>query len=181
MTPRFDPTRAIKFDLARGQMRDDEGTARVNLPAHVLLRLCEQAGESAQKDFAQGLGSDVGRRIVERLGKAMQDASVEAWTEHLGGQLALLGLGDLSIEQWGKALVLVIDGAPQGTASIVGPLLGAAITRASGRSVQLIAFENESSVSYLVVSAEGALHALELMRSGAGLGQVVEQLHRGAA
>lgn len=181
MTPRFDPTRAIKFDLARGQMRDDEGNPRVNLPAHVVLRLCEQAGESAQKDFALGLGSDVGRRIVERLGQTLTDASVEAWAEHLGGQLALLGLGDLGIEQWGKALVFIVDGAPAGTSSLVGQLLGAAVTRASGRSVQLIAFEQESTISYLVVSAEAALRALDLMRSGAGLGQVVEQLHRGAA
>ena len=181
MTPEFDPSRAIIFDFARGQMRDDEGSARLNLPAAALVRLCEQAGPEARKDFAQSLGSEMGRRIVAQLGQRASEASLEVWAAHLGGQLALLGLGDLSIEQWGRALVLSVEGAPAGTTEMVGQLLAASLQRALGRDAEVVAFALDERTAYLVVSADTARKVAELVGTGAGLGQVVESLHEGAA
>lgn len=181
MTSRFDPTKAIIFDLGRGQMRDDEGNSRVNVPALSLLRLCEQAGPAAQQDFAQSLGSDVGRRILDRLGEHAHNASPEDWTDHLGGQLALLGLGDLSLEHWGEALVFVVRHAPRGLHGLVGQLLGAAMQRALGSQGQLVEFVQDSKVSYLLVGPDTAQKVHGLIQSGFGLGRVIEQLHAGAA
>ena len=112
MIPRFDPTRAVVFDLTQGQLRDDEGTGRVNVPVEALLRLCAAAGPEAQKDFARGLGSDAGRRVARRLGDNAANLGSEAWVEHLGGELALLGLGNLAFERWGRALVVTVSAAP---------------------------------------------------------------------
>jgi len=181
MTPRFDPTKAILFDLARGQMRDDEGNARLNLPAALLVRLCEQAGPSAAQDFAQSLGSEVGRRIESRLGQHVKTASLEEWTDHLGGQLALLGLGNLSVERWGQALTFVVTQAPAGVTTVVGQLLGAALQRALARQVQLVAFSEESQTTYLLVAPDTADKVTALAQAGQGLGQVVQQLKQGAA
>src|SRR6187431_3768829 len=121
MTPRFDPTRAVIFDLARGQLRDDEGAARLNLPASLVLRLCEAAGAGGAGDFARGLGAELGRRVSDRLGAG--SGSVEAWAEHLGGQLALLGLGSLRLERWGRALVLRVTGVPGEFVPLLGGVL----------------------------------------------------------
>ncbi|HXS15815.1 MAG TPA: hypothetical protein VN764_01415 [Polyangiaceae bacterium] len=181
MTPRFDPTKAILFDLARGQMRDDEGNARLNLPAALLVRLCEQAGPAAAQDFAQSLGSDVGRRIESRLGQHIKTASLEEWTDHLGGQLALLGLGDLSVERWGQALTFVVSSAPAGCTTFIGQLLGAALQRALARQVELVAFAEQSITKYLLVAPDTAAKVSALVQSGQGIGQVVEQLKQGAA
>ena len=38
--------------------------------------------------------------------------------DHLGGELALLGLGSLGLERWGRALVLTVEGAPSANSSI---------------------------------------------------------------
>ncbi len=181
MTPRFDPTRAIIYDLARGQLKDEEGAARVNLPVQLLLRLCEQAGEEASRDFAQALGGEFGRRIRDRMGEVAPKANVESWTEHLGGQFALVGLGDLSIETWGRALVVKITGAPKGTETLLGPTVSAALQRALGRDAVTIAFPDSDSTSFLVVSPETAGKASDLAAQGHSLGQVVEALHQGAA
>jgi hypothetical protein len=181
MTPRFDPTRAIIYDLARGQLKDEEGAARVNLPVHLLLRLCEEAGEEASRDFAHSLGSEIGRRIRDRMGDAAMKATIESWTEHLGGQFALIGLGDLSVERWGRALVVRITGAPQGSQQLLGLILGSALQRALGRQPVPIAFNDPESVSFLIVSHAAAAKAYVLAAQGQGLGQVVEALHRGAA
>src|SRR5690606_9525430 len=104
-------------------LRDEEGTLRLNIPAALLLRLCESAGEAATRDFLSALGTDIGRRIQAALGQDLSAAPIESWAEHLGGQLALLGLGELLIERWGKALVLRVRGAPEELKGLIGVLL----------------------------------------------------------
>lgn len=181
MTPRFDPTRAIIYDLARGQLKDEEGASRVNLPVSLILRLCEQAGKEATQDFAQSLGSEIGRRVADRMGQSANAASVEAWTEHLGGQLALVGLGDMSVERWGRALVLRVSGAPQGTEELLPTVLTAALQRSLGRDSTALSFNQDEGLALLIVSKDTANRARNLVAQGQGLGQVVEALHQGAA
>ena len=181
MTPRFDPTRAIVYDLAQGQLRDDEGSSRLNLPVDLLARLLEQAGPQATSDFAASLGTELGRRVADRMGETAVGASVEAWAEHLGGQVALLGLGNLSVEQWGKALILRVAGAPQGMTGVLTLLLQSALQRALGRDVRLLHFDGKEGAGFLVVAPSTAQRAQSLVDGGASLGQVVEQLHQGDA
>jgi hypothetical protein len=180
MIPRFDPTRAIVYDLGRGQLRDDEGNARLNLPASLVMRLCESAGEEATQDFAAALGADMGRRVRERMGSSGEAASIESWTEHLGGQLALLGFGDLVVERWGKALVLRVAGVPAEMQGLVGVLLEGALHRALGRDLRLPGFSEGDSAAYLVVSPSTAEKVYEWAASGRGLIGAIEALHNGS-
>lgn len=181
MTPRFDPTRAIIYDLARGQLRDDEGASRLNLPAHLLLRLCEHAGTEGASEFARALGAELGRRVADKLGANKDAANVEVWTEHLGGQLALVGLGDMKVEQWGRALVLRISGAPAGMTKILEGVIEGALQRGLSRKATAIGFERGNETELLVVSDDVATHVRSLAQGGSSLGQVVEELHKGAA
>lgn len=180
MTPRFDPTRAVIFDLARGQLRDDEGAARLNLPVALVIRLCEAAGDNGMRDFARGLGADLGRRIHDRLGRDGQLASVASWAEHLGGHLALIGLGNLRVERWGRALVLRVQDLPLGAEALVGGVLEGALSRGLSKDGELVDFRTEAVVAYLVVSPATAMRARQLRDSGQGLGTVIESLHQGA-
>lgn len=181
MTPRFDPTRAIVYDLSRGQLRDDEGQPRLNLPYFLLQRLCEHAGSEGTSDFGHALGADIGRKIRDRLGPSVDGADVFVWTEHLGGHLALLGLGNLTLERWGRALVVRVLDAPAGSAALLSSVLAGALQRGLGRDVQVVTFEAEESVALLVLSPETAGRARALREAGESLGRVVEQLHRGTA
>ena len=181
MTPRFDPTRAIVYDLACGQLRDDEGASRLNLPTHLLLRLCEHAGEQGTSEFAHALGDDLGRRLADQLGDERTNADIEAWTEHLGGQVALVGLGDLKVEQWGRALVLRISGAPEGTTKILEGVLEGALQRGLSRQTRLVGFDRDGETEFLVLSSDAADRVRSMAQTGAGLGQIVEELHKGAA
>lgn len=181
MIPRFDPTRAIIYDLARGQLRDDEGTSRLNLPAHLLLRLCNQAGPNEAKDFARSLGQELGRRIADRMGDEKDQANIETWTEHLGGQLALVGLGNLSVEQWGRALVLRVEAPPEGMTQTLEAVLEGALQRGLGKDTSIVGFERGEQTEFLVVSEQTARKVRDMAQNGSLLGQVVEELHRGGA
>lgn len=181
MTVRFDPTRALTVDLRRGQLRDDEGTTRINVPYFLLEKLFSEAGAHAAEDFGRALGTEIGRRIAEGLGREAEEASIATWTEHLGGHVGLIGLGDLSIERWGRALVLRVEGPPEGAASLLGSIVTGALQRALGRSVSVVAFQEGSVVALLVLSAAGAARATALREAGASLGRVAEELHRSAS
>lgn len=178
MIPRFDPTRSVVFDLAQGQLRDDEGTARVNVPADALLRLCEAAGHDAVRDFGRTLGSEVGRRALRRLGDGAASASVEAWVEHLGGELALLGLGNMSAERWGKALVLALEGAPAGSDALLAAFFEGALQRALGRDVAAFSLGRHGElVRIAILSRSAADRAQEWQQGGASWVQILERLH----
>lgn len=181
MTPRFDPTRAIIYDLARGQLRDDEGASRLNLPAHLLLRLCDHAGTEGASEFARALGAELGRRVADKLGSEKDTANVEVWTEHLGGQLALVGLGNMLVEQWGRALVVRISGGPAGMTTILEGVLEGALQRGLSRKVTAVGFERGNETEFLVISDDAAPRVQSLVEGGFSLGQVVEELHKGAA
>lgn len=178
MIPRFDPTRAVVFDLSQGQLRDDEGNGRLNVPADALLRLCLAAGAEARRDFGRGLGNEVGRRIRRRLGDGAANIGAEAWVEHLGGELALLGLGNLSFERWGKALVVAVAGAPQGAEELIAALLEGALQRALGRdSAAVVLGQSEDFLRFALLNPEAADRARRWLAEGASWSGVLERLH----
>jgi hypothetical protein len=178
MIPRFDPTRAVVFDLAQGQLRDDEGSARLNVPVDSLLRLCEAAGPDAVRDFGQTLGSEVGRRVLRRLGEAAIGASTEAWVEHVGGDLALLGLGSLSVERWGKVLVLAVANSPAGADVLLASVLEGTLQRALGREASAVVLgRGNDTLRLAVLSRRAAERARQWQNEGASWVQLLERLH----
>jgi hypothetical protein len=110
--PHFDPTSAVAFDLARGQVHLDKSAARVLLPADVLVGLVAQLDEATRVDFGFRVGAEMGRRLASRLGEQLQEASPVVFLEHLGGEWALAGLGSLGLERWGQVLVFTLSDSP---------------------------------------------------------------------
>lgn len=178
MIPRFDPTRAVVFDLVQGQLRDDEGVGRLNVPADALLRLCSAAGSDAGRDFGRNLGTEVGRRVVRRLGDAAQGAGTEAWVEHLGGELALLGLGNMRFESWGKALVASIASFPRGAEELIAGVLEGALQRALARDVVAVPLGTSDEILRLaILNPRAAAKARDWLSTGASWSQILERLH----
>ncbi len=178
MIPRFDPTRAVVFDLAQGQLRDDEGSSRLNVPVDALLRLCDAAGPDAVRDFGHTLGNEVGRRVLRRLGEAATGASTEAWVEHVGGDLALLGLGNLSVERWGKVLVLAVANSPAGGDALVASALEGILQRALGRDASAVVLgRSNDTLRVAVLNRRAAERVRQWQNEGASWVQLLERLH----
>ena len=128
-TSTFDPTRAVVFDLARGQVALDGGGNLLLLPTEVVAAACSQLDATVVRQIGSALGKQAGMRARGRLTQAagasreaVQATSLEATTleamtleaivEQLGGELSLGGFGALSLERWGQALVARIEGYP---------------------------------------------------------------------
>ena len=190
--PRFDPSRALTFDLAQGIVLLEGAPPRVVVPGEALAKLCEAAGRAAAEAFGRVVGDSMGRRIAARFAGeaagadsagAVRGATTERVVEHLGGELALAGLGQLSLERWGRALVAVVDHSPLGANGdpLLATILAAALASCTGRDVRAGLLGRDEARARFLVSSESALARLRaLLDGGVSWGEALVKLHAGA-
>ncbi len=183
MSLNFDPSYALEFDIGRGQIRMANAAERVVVPCDALLALCQGASEDAVRDFGRRLGTEAGRVMNDRLGQAWQ-ASLETVVEHLGGELALMGLGSLGLERWGQALVLSISHSPLGAGGdlLLGSVLEGAMQRSFGRDVVAIKLVRDADqVRFLIAGHSGAHRVTDWLAQGVSWGDALSRLAGGAS
>lgn len=180
----FDPTKAVTFDLAQGLVHLEDAPGRLLVPATALSTLAQAAGPEARAAFAKALGEPLGVRVARRFtgDSGVKEASVEAVVDHLGGELALAGLGSLSLERWGRALLFTVDQSPlakdEAGEALLGEVLAAALQRATGRDVRCVPLMNDHvRVRLLVTGAAAAEKARAWLRDGVSWGDVLARLH----
>lgn len=176
----FDPKHAVTFDLAHGLVHLEGAPSRLLVPAEALSALAAAAGDDAARAFGKALGAPLGSRVAYRLvgAEGTRTASVEAVVDHLGGELALAGLGSLSLERWGRALLLVVDASPLADSAVLGYALAAALSSATGRDVSVARLAKDGARSrYLVASASSADRAAKWIAEGVSWGDVLVRLH----
>jgi hypothetical protein len=108
---------------------------------------------------------------------------LEEVLDHLAGELALLGLGSLGLERWGRALVLVVDGGPFGSQldRLLGAVLEGALQRAFGRdchAAQLM--RDDRRARFLIASAASASKVSQWLGSGLSYGDALTRLQLNA-
>ena len=178
MSPNFDPSYALEFDFGRGQIRMANAGERLIVPCDALLALCDGASEDAVRDFGRRLGTEAGRALQARLGETGQ-ASLETVVEHLGGELALMGLGSLGLERWGQALVLSFTHSPLGNAGdlLLGSVLEGALQRAFGRDVVAAKLVRDNQqVRFLIAGRAGADQVNAWLSQGVTWGDALSRL-----
>ena len=146
----FNPTHSVRFELGRGRVSIDGTEARLLVPADALLDLCKGAGRDSAKDFGRRLGTEMGRRVAARLDGT---SSVAAIVEHLGGELALAGLGSLGVEVWGRALVFTVNDSPLGGDgdALLSAVLEGALQRALSRDASVVPIARTDGKARLAV------------------------------
>ena len=182
--PPFDPAHALRFDLNRGTIKLADETSRVVLPVDALLGLWRAAGDEEKRDFGRSLGTEIGRLVVERLGNGVMNAAVPEVVDHVAGELALLGLGNLAVEIWGRALCLTVSDSPLGQEgdALLAAIMEGVAQRALSRSIAVVAISREDdTVRLLATSAAGARKAEQWLEAGHSYGDVLGFLNRGTS
>jgi len=179
VAPSFDPTHTVRFDLPQGSVRaGQDGDPVLLIPCAALDDLVLSAPTEAVEAMGRALGSAIGRRAAARLGDP-NSASIEAFITQLAGEGAVAGLGVLSIERWGRALVVVIEKSPL-VGTLLAPLVASAIEAAFGRKVWSALLSRDEHAARVLVASEGAVErAREALASGMAWGQALAMLHGG--
>ncbi|MDB4972496.1 MAG: hypothetical protein JWN48_837 [Myxococcaceae bacterium] len=136
----FDPGGYFAFDLARGAVHTRHGERVLVLASDVLGPLVSTAVRQGDLTAVRMLGKRIGEDAARSLASDVKAAAPEAVTTHVNGMLSLLGWGTLTLERWGQALVLALEGAPSLDNERLGlaALLGGAFTSLGGRDVACV-------------------------------------------
>jgi uncharacterized protein YoaH (UPF0181 family) len=178
--PTFDSARAVRFDLVRGTVQAGGRDERLLLvPAAALSTLVAAAPSEAAETLARWLGTSIGTRACERIGD-LAGASIDWFVTQLAGEAALAGVGALSIERWGRALVVVIERSPL-TPAVLVPLVAGALEAAGGRRVWCTALSHDDQATRVLVASQQAVERVRSwMASGSVWGEALAKLHAGA-
>ena len=182
-SPPFDASKAVTFDLSRGQIQKDDAEPRVLVSSRALFALCHSAGADASAAFARATGEAMGTAIAgrfERSGSDTKGATIEAVVEHLAGEIALAGFGSVSLERWGRAMVLVVDHGPATTDAdrLLAPLLAAAISRAAKVEARCVRLAREGErARFLITGPHAADKVRDWLSSGVSWGEALVRLH----
>ncbi|MCC6551902.1 MAG: hypothetical protein IT372_02620 [Polyangiaceae bacterium] len=205
---RFDPSKAVTFDLESGLVHLDGAPSRVLVPARALGALCAAAGPEATAAFGRELGAAMGRRLASRFAQSgsidesgaeapgageageairgperradVRAASLEEVVDHLGGELALAGLGSLGLERWGRALVLVLDHCPLGAeaAGVAEAVLEGALEAAAGRPARALQVDRDADrARFLISGAPAVARVRAWLAAGVPWGEALVKLH----
>jgi hypothetical protein len=181
--PPFDASKAVTFDLSRGQIQKEGAEPRLLVSASALVGLCRAAGVDAASTFARTTGQSIGAAIATRFERAGQNvgaAAIDAVVEHLSGELAVAGFGRLSVERWGQALVLVVDYGPVTEAGdeLLRALLGAAVAGAAKLDLECVRLAREGDrVRFFIAGRRGAEKVRQWLGSGVSWGEALVRLH----
>jgi len=198
-TPKFDPSQLVTFDMQFGHVHLDGAPTRVMVPADALAAVCCAAGDDATRALGRAMGDAMGRRVRVRLDdehtdvaqrqQSLRSATLDDVIEHLAGELALCGIGALSAERWGKALVLVVDQSPlerHADAAGFGDVLTAsvlegALVSAAGAEAAVVLLDRDGvRARFLAVSPAAAAIARERLAASESWGSIIAALHVGA-
>jgi hypothetical protein len=181
VAPSFDPTHTIRFDLPQGRVRaGGDGDPVLLIPCAALDDLVLSAPTEAVEVLGRALGSAIGRRAAARLADP-KSASIEAFVTQLAGEGALAGIGVLSIERWGRALVVVVEKSPL-VGTLLAPLVASAVEAAFGRKVWSALLARDENAARILVASERAVERVrEALASGTAWGDALAMLHGGKA
>jgi hypothetical protein len=181
--PPFDASKAVTFDLSRGQIQKDGADPRLLVSASALVTLCRAAGADAASVFARASGESIGAAIAqrfERAGTNAAGAAIDAVLEHLSGELGVAGFGRLSMERWGQALVLVVDHGPGMDAGdeLLRALLGGAVGGAAKLDLECVRLTREGDrARFLIAGRKGAQKVKQWLGAGVSWGEALVRLH----
>jgi hypothetical protein len=143
------------------------------------------------------MGEAMGRRVAARLAapaagagaasaagdagaRAVRAAPLETVIEHLGGELALAGLGSLAMERWGRAMVLVLDPCPLGAdaSGLLEAVLEGALEAAAGRPVRALVLDRDAGRARLLIAGGAAVARVRAwLAGGTSWGDALVKLH----
>jgi hypothetical protein len=181
----FDPTHAVRFDLARGSVVAGAQERHVVLSCAVLDDLVLVAGTEAAHAIGRQLGAPIGRRISARLGgvPGVRASTLERVVAELAGELAVTGLGVVTLERWGRALIVAVDRPAVSDLPFLAAIVEGLLESATESVVRCLSLGRDGPRARILVTSESAAaRARELQSEGLPWGVVLTRLQaRGGA
>src|SRR5437867_7250118 len=131
---------SLRLDLPKGSA-ELRGEPVVVLPAQALETLLRAAPSASRIDMGRDVGVAMGENVAKRMGGSggVRSSSTEEVVNALAVEIALAGLGEVSLERWGRAMVIGVSGGPLAKQTeLLAGLVGGAISAATGSQASAV-------------------------------------------
>jgi hypothetical protein len=180
----FDAASFVQFDLENGLVSTLEKKPVALVPLEVLSTL--EPGEELH-EAASSFGRLHGKQLQVNLQGADQSPGVQELAEHLAGTAAVLGLGRLSVEIFGDALILRIGSTSEDSATssrgyqaLLCGFFSGYLNSLSSREFQVIPLDVvDSDQRYLASNPNAAKKVIRWMSSGTDTITAIGKLSEG--
>jgi hypothetical protein len=176
----FDASGFVRFDLASGGIRSVADESLALVPRRLLGLLEPGAGlDAAAREW--------GRAHGERLARTGREAPVETLADTLGGVLAVAGLGRVTIETRGDALLLravAPDGSreaePAATRDLLAGFVAGFLTAVDPAGFEVLTLSESGGERLLWAGSPAAVARVRAwMKDGVEPMQALDRLSRG--
>jgi len=186
---KIDPEGYFRFDLEKGDLSYRDGGRLLAYPFEALRKVLETGLGSIRKTLPYSiglhLGEECGRRVKSALGADFMDSdtSPEQFLAHLNAVLALHGLGMVSLETWGEALLVDWQIEPAAALHVVefqeGVLAGV-LSAATGEPFEAASVDEDGKSMRFLAGSTAIVDMTKIwLGEGCGLGEIVDRLHAG--
>ncbi|MDD5309477.1 MAG: hypothetical protein PHU25_19340 [Deltaproteobacteria bacterium] len=180
----FDAAGFLTFDLAAGELRSRENERLVVIPAETLDAL--PVGQALEQTWRRW-GRLHGASLAAHLRKVGGRPGIEVLADHLGGSLAALGLGKISVEIRGDALVFRLTENKSGRASpasrdLLSCFLGGYLEAIGPDRFEVLPLDEQGRGALFFAGCTEAVGKVRgWVEQGAGALEAVERLSKGQA
>lgn len=175
----FDPTRAVRFDLAKGVVFASSDERLALVPVAALDVLARTAPPHLVAELGRAIGWAMGQRVADRFGGAegVRAASHDRVFAHLAGELAVAGFGVAIVERWGRAMIVVVERPALTSDRFLAAIVCGALEAASGRAIACEPLGRERGALRLLVAREATARRVRLaLTAGQPWTEVVARL-----
>lgn len=179
----FDAAGFLSFNLADGEVRGASSEQLALIPYEMLASL--EPGD-ALVNAARGWGEQHGSRLARAIEDGGRPSGVEALAEHLGGTLAVLGMGKCRVEIRGAALLFRMSATSSATAagqrSLVSGFIGGYLSAVADQQFEVIGLgENRGDDLYWAGNPDAVEQIARQIEGGSEPLEAITALVEGSA
>jgi hypothetical protein len=181
----FDPTSAVRFDLARGSVLGPGEERQVLLSCAALDDLIVVAGPDAAASVARAMGTTIGKRVAQRLGgsRGVRESALDRVIPELAGELSVVGIGVVTLERWGRAIVVAIENPAVSHLPFLSAMVEGVLEAATDAPVRCAPLGRDEDIARILVAGDAAIaRARDMLARGAQWFEVLARVQsRGGA
>jgi hypothetical protein len=186
----FNPQRSVLFDLGQGAVRLTAGEPQVLVSASVIAALADAHPDP--RPLGRALGGEIAERAILRVRRGppppgspegLRAYDLREVVELVGGEMALVGLGNLRVERWGAALVFALEPCALDARAdrLLEGVIEGAVAGAGGRIVHAAIIDrDEKWARFLVANDAVAARAAEMHRAGTAFPEILATIQSDA-
>jgi hypothetical protein len=137
---KFDPTHAVTFDVAKGTVKTGQDDRVVLVPKGALADVINAVGDVGARALGSAIGRAAGEHMLATMGSVqkIREAALDVVVTQLAGELSIRGIGLVSMERWGRAMVIAIDSPISTSGEFLAGVIETAFASSTGRDLKTV-------------------------------------------